>query len=178
MTACDATERPQDIRRIFWATQPAAKGVDESCVGECGRPGLAFGENGAIMWSDYVRGLALNILLTNGPRALGACGVRPGQRGGHWSDSFRTDGGYSGATYRYVKPDISVVRTISLIRSFMEKDLQRLVSYGVALSVTVKSERIDRNRVSMVATILGPGGNETNVGITGSRLTNGWAWES
>lgn len=178
MTVCEPTDKPQDFRRIFWATKPAAKGADVSCGATCGRPGLMFASNGTISNENYVRGLALNILMTNGPRALGACGIRPGQRGGHWSDSFRTDGGYSGATFRYVKPETSVVRTIALIRSFMEKDLQRLVSYGVALSVSVRAERVNGNVVNMIATILGPGGNEMNVGITGTRLKNGWAWEA
>lgn len=175
MPVCTPTT-PQELRKIFWSTQPAAKGTTPFCGIGCGDAGLQMTEAGTIDNSNYVRGLALNILLTDGEREEAECGFLPGRRGGFWGDTFRADNGKSGSTFRRVQPTGSILETLGIIRSFMQKDLEKLVKYGVAFSVDVKAAYKGNGIAEITATIVGQNGEETRVGISGQRLRNQWAW--
>lgn len=170
-----------DRRQIFWATQPAACGEVNGCFTECGKPGLQINSVGnakTIAKSDYVRGLALNILLTDARREDTLCGYRPGARGGYWADSFRSDRGYSGSRLRQLTSTGSIRESLALIRAFAEADLSKLIAYGVATSVSVTVEYLGRSAVSLVAVITGQSNDVTRVGVTGTRLSNSWVWTS
>lgn len=170
-----------DRRRKFWVTQPNACGIDDTCRGGCGKPGLSFissGNGRTISNDQYVRGLALNILLTDGRKDPTTCGVHPGTRGGYWADSFRTDGRDSGSLIRFIKPSGRIQDDMFRMRAVAERDLQKLVSpYGVASSVRVEANYLGRGVASLDVEIIGTSGETYNVGVTGSRLENGWVWK-
>lgn len=169
-----------DTRRKFWSTQPEACGSEQICGDDCSVAGLNFvetAEGRTIATNDYVRGLALNILMTNGFREDRECGYRPSTRGGHWSDSFRKDGGKSGSSFRYIPISYSINETISLIRAHLIKDMSKLIDYGVATKVDVDVTYKGRQRISAVIDIHGHGDEKTNVGMSGTRLKNSWVWD-
>lgn len=170
-------------RKLFWTTQPDACGTTENCFGECGAPGLVsyipLGRTDGgrtFRTNDYVRSLALNILLTDGRHEDVPCGYRPGARGGHWSDSFREDGITSGTNVRYLKPQKSVSDTVKIIQEYLRNSMQKLVRYGVATSVTVECTYAGGGVIDAVIIIFGTDGLTSRVGITGSRLENSWVW--
>lgn len=169
-----------DRRRIFWTTQPDACGVDFSCGDTCGKPGLqlksvAGGKSFAN--NDYVRGLALNILLTDGRREATLCGYRPGSRGGHWADSFREDGQKAGSLLRLADTrGQSVSDSIATLQAFAEADLQKLVISNVATQIKVTMAYAGRGKLSMSVEIIGRAGDVTRVGAIGSQLGNAWVW--
>lgn len=170
-------------RKIFWTTQAASCGVVSSCVGDCGSTGLETyiplgTPDGArtIRTNDYVLGLALNILMTDGRKEDTPCGHRPGARGGHWSDSFRDDGQSSGTNIRYIAPQRSIADTVKLIQAHMQNSLNKLVTYGVANLVTVKTSYAGRGVIAADIEILGNDGQSARVGVTGKRIENSWVW--
>lgn len=170
-----------ELRKPFWVTQPDACGSDEYCRQSCGVSGLKFVDNDegrTIDTTAYVRGLALNILLTNGRKQDSVCGHKPGSRGGHWSDSFRKDGGTSGSRVRYIPNTYSINETVGLVRAFIAADMQKLVMYGIAVSVDVEVKYAGNNRLACVITINGYGDTSTRVGVSGQRLSNSWVWDS
>src|SRR5688572_27723175 len=104
-----------DRQRTFWTTQACSTG--ELCNDKCDDVnGLkvvdANGGYATIDNSNYVRSLALNILLTDGRRPDAPCGWKPGARGGHWSDSYRS-GEYSGTAG-------SLIATLNAHKSIMD----------------------------------------------------------
>lgn len=170
-------------RKLFWTTQPAACGVQTDCVGECGSSGLlSYIPEGrtdggrTFRTNDFVRGLALNILLTDGRKEDKACGYRPGSRGGHWSDSFREDGITSGTNVRYLTPQKSVADTVKVVQEYMRDSMNKLVRYGVATAVEVVCTYAGQGVIDAIITIFGTDGQTSRVGITGSRLENSWVW--
>lgn len=168
-------------RRIFWTTQPAACGTYQACLSDCGSTGLLSrvpeGQDGRTFdTNDYVRGLALNILGTDGRRPDTACGYRPGARGGHWSDTFRDDGMNSGTTIRDIPAQNSVQDSLGLIRVYLLQAMQKLVTYGVAQSVDVDVKYIGSNNFEATIKFSGNDGQTSRVGITGTRLENSWVW--
>lgn len=170
-------------RKLFWTTQPAACGVQTDCVGDCGSSGLlSYVPEGrtdnarTFRTNDYVRSLALNILLTDGRKEDKACGYRPGSRGGHWSDSFRTDGLSSGTNVRYLQPQKSINDTVLLVQEHLRVSMQKLVNYGVATAVSVTCTYAGNGIIDAVIIIIGTNGQTSRVGITGSRLENSWVW--
>lgn len=176
---CSQTQN--DRRRLFWVTQPDACGETESC-GTCGNPGLKVLKNDdgsrTISTEEYVRGLAINILGTDGVKDAIECGRTPGTRGGYWADSFRDDGKTSGSLFRFMKPAGKINEDIGVLRAVIARDLNKLVSpYGVAISVDVELTYIGRGAARLDAKIVGRDGNTTRVGMTGSRLVNGWVWK-
>ena len=162
-------------RRLFWATQPAACGTVDVCGAECGRPGLSV-EGGAVAFSDYVRGLALNILMTDARKEDVTCGHRPGNRGGHWSDAYRGDGMGVGSRVRDIPPQTSMADAVKLVQAYGQADLAKLVSYGVAQSVDVKAANVGGGIVALTADIIGTTGEAARVGVSAARVENQWAW--
>lgn len=174
-----ATER----RRTFWTTQPC--GSDQLCRNLCGASyGLKFnpqvGAARSISTADWVRGLALNILLTDGRRPDAPCGYRPGTRGGHWSDSYRSAEyqGKAGSLIATLNAHKSIADALAELRALVKFDMQKLVAYKVATSVDVAAEYLGNNAAKLTIKIFGFAGEETRVGATLTRVKNYWAWET
>lgn len=172
-------------RKIFWTTQPDACGFEETCAGDCGAPGLVLtipegvtNKGRTIKNDNYVIGLALNMLLTDGRKDDTLCGHRPGARGGHWTDAYRDDGLWSGTSIRYIQPQKNVNDTVKLIKLHTEATLAKLVRYGVASSVNVMVRYLGRGVIGNDIQIIGSNGISSRVGITGSRIENSWVWET
>ena len=176
-------------RRTFWTTQPLACGTFDSCGDSCGFAGLELAtENDApiddpntqprfIRNDNFVRGLALNILLTDGRKPETDCGYSPLGRGGHWSDSFRDDGFTSGTLLRSLPAAGAIRDLVNLARVYAQADLDKLVDpYGVASEVSVVSTYGGGNKVNLSIQIIGIAGATTRIGVIGSRLKNSWAW--
>lgn len=178
MSVCSTTTTlPQ--RRRFWATQPDVCGTSVDCGAECSVSGLSLISSGGgktIVTSDWVRGLALNILLTDGRSPDKPCGYRPGSQGGHWSESFRTDGEKIGTLVRKLPSAASVRESVALVRATLTAELQRLVTVGIAKSVTVDATYLGGNRMAATINIIAPDGTIVRVGMTGARNSNAWAW--
>lgn len=170
-------------RKIFWTTQPDACGVITYCHSDCGSSGLKSyvpaGQQGrTFVNTDYVRGLALNILFTDARKEDKPCGYRPGAIGGHWSDSFRADGKRAGTNLRDLPISYSVQDSVKLIQAYMQTSLQKLVGYGVAQSVSVAVKYLGRNVFQADVDITSTDGEQTRVGVTGNRMENSWVWGS
>lgn len=170
-------------RKIFWTTQPDACGVVTSCHSDCGSSGLKSfvpaGQRGRTFANnDFVRGLALNILLTDARKEDAACGHKPGAVGGHWSDSYRDDGKRAGTNLRDVPTIYRVADTLKIMQAYAQSSLQKLVLYGVAQSVTVAVRYAGRNVFPMDVEIISTDGAVAKVGIVGNRMENSWVWGS
>lgn len=170
-------------RRTFWTTQPCES--DELCRNTCGASyGTKFvagnGRGKSIQTNDYVRSLALNILLTSGRRPDAPCGYRPGVRGGHWSDSYRPREyqATSGSLIATLNSHKSIADALSELRALVKFDMQKLVAYKVATNVEVIAEYLGNNAAKLTIKIVGFAGETTNVGATLARVKNSWAWET
>jgi len=177
----DCNTPVQGRRRIFWTTQPDACGETRDCHANCGSTGLRSyvpeGQEGrTFATNDYVRGLAINILLTDARKDPRACGYNPGAIAGHWSDSFRDDGLRVGTSLRDIPAQKSIADSIKLIQATMNFALQKLVSYGVARSVSVAVKYAGGNVFLAETEILGSDGTSSKVNINGSRISNSWVW--
>lgn len=177
--ACDIPDI--NPRRHFWTTQPNPCGNYESCGDACGIPGLLLQpleSSVTFATNDWVRSLLLNILNTVARKDPSNCGNRPGTQGGHWSESYG-DGTYIGThMYDTVAPSKSFKDAIKLLNAAVTKDAYKLVTYGVASSVTVETEYLGNNKVSVTVTFTGPySGDPGRVNLVAKRLENEWVWQ-
>lgn len=166
-----------DRRRVFWVTQPETCGERPTCDQNCGIPGLKLipvGQMGTISTEIYLRGLILNILMTDGKKLENKCGFTPGTRGGHWSSSFV--GVSIGSNVRDIPTDTSVKEAVGLIKAHVFNDMQKLIKYGVASSVEVEAKYKGNNTIDLTIIVFGNDGSSTRVGVSGTRTTNSWAW--
>lgn len=178
MTAYCETGAGQSRRRPFWASQPAACGEDaDPCrqESECGRPGLKL-EGSSFATGDWLRGLVINILHTDGKLPADRCGFTPGTQGGHWTESFRSDGQKVGTLIRTIPPQTSIRDALLLIKARMLADLNRLIVMQIALKIEVETFYLGGNRVRVDVVIIGQSGEATKVGMLGDRLKNSWVW--
>lgn len=175
-------------RRTFWSTQPCD--IVRECGDNCETHGIKIvcndqlcrppSKGASISTDNWIRGLALNILLTDGKRPDTFCGWRPGSRGGHWSDSFRDNIGQnltSGSLAGTLQSHGTVTAAVAELRAILQNDMQKLVTYGVAESVSVDVKYLGANKVSVDIDIFGVGGEVNNVGIVGQRSENSWLWD-
>lgn len=195
----------QDRRRRFWATQPDAVGTEQSCGEDCGLAGLRLisldmeteacarcQTNGlpagplrlaaalvpkTIQTTDWIRGLALNILLTNARLPNSPCGVRPGAIGGHWSESYLPGGAQFGNLLGAIGPQYRIADAVRLVREYVAMSLHKMVTYGVAREVTVTAEYGGKGMVNVEAVIITVDGTTSNVGLSGSTIDNAWVWQ-
>lgn len=204
MSTC--TTASVDRRRVFWTTQPDACGSAPDCTTDCGRAGLRLTSSlcGAaacdccpppaedltcsttlaaralvprsIVTTGWVRSLVLNILQTNGKLPASSCGFRPGAQGGHWSESYRTDGQRIGTLLRNIPASQSILKSIALIRAQLQADLARLVVIKIAQKVTVETTYLGGNVMRVDISIIAPNGTQIAVGLSGKRSTVSWAW--
>lgn len=172
---------PGGRRKLFWSTQPDACGASQDCGRSCGNPGLAFdqdtGEERTISNSNWVRGLAINMLMTDGKRPGIPCGYTPGGQAGHWSESY-ANGDLIGTLLRTIEPGGRVVEITALVKAHVESTMQRLVSRGVALKIETEVTYAGSGRFLIGVSILGTNNQMTKVGITAERMTNAWIWSA
>lgn len=174
------TVGPERGRRIFWATQPNC-GLYEPCPGvECGVPGLQrqAGEGNAytIDTAEWVRGLGINMLMTDAARQVPACAMPCGTRGGHWSDAYRGDGESAGTNIRRIAPACSVAEAIASGESELHRTFSKMVAWKVAREVRVAGRYTGHNRFSFDIQIIGESGDAVSINSTGTRLDNAWLW--
>ena len=164
-------------RKLFWATQPDAAGEDALCGANCGRPGLTL-DGSSLSTENWIRGLAINMLMTDGREPNTECGYTPGAQGGHWSESYMSVMATVGTLVRTVKPAGRTQELTALVKGYVEATLARLVTRGVASSIEVEVKYQGSGRFLVDAQIIGTSGEVSKVGISGQRLANGWVWES
>lgn len=169
-------------QRRFWTTHPGACGSAGSCDVnvDCGRPGLSLQRNDADQSSfetnEWVRSLALNMLLTDGRRRDTRCGHIPGTLNGHWSESFMQNGQPVGTQVRYVSSSSSVRDAMQLIKAEVLATLQKLIDYGVAVEVEVETTYRGSGSILMDIVIYGTAVDPTRIGVTAQRNNNSWQW--
>lgn len=195
-------------RRLFWSTQPDACGSEEVCGAGCGVPGLSYTSQTnstcgsgcqccppatvnlncpdqyvgtrqtGIATNDWLRGLIINMLMTDGRLPDTQCGYTPGSQGGHWSSSYIASGPTDVGTLMRSVPAFGRVNDqVNMVKSYAQATLERLVERGVAFSVTTEAKYLGNMRMQLDVTVLGRKDGEAKVGITGARLTNGWVWQ-
>lgn len=195
-------------RRLFWATQPDACGNNEVCGYNCGVPGLSYTSsylydcNGgcqccppatidpncpehagvvsqtSIATTQWLRGLIINMLMTDGRKPDTRCGYRPGSQGGHWSSSYIETGPTDIGTLVRDLPNVGRIQeSVNLVVAYAKATLDRLIERGVALSVEVDGLYLGGGKVQLNITVLGRTDGEAKVGISGARVQNGWVWQ-
>lgn len=179
----NCTSQAATRRKIFWTTQPDACGTYQSpCNDTCGDPGLQLnavsGEGSTFATNDWLRSLILNIFGTDGRLPESVCGVQAGTQGGHWSESYRTDGQSIGTLLRSLEPVGRIQDSIAMVRARAQADAGRLVTLGVASAVDVAVTYLGGTRVSIDIEVTSPSGSETNrVNLLGDRIANEWVWQ-
>lgn len=190
----------EDRRTVFWSTQPNV-GQVSSCGVDCGIPGLALIDQSnyescvrcqtlgeptpkvdnpptTIATSNWVKGLLLNILFTNGRSPDTPCGHRPGSIGGHWSESFSRSGIPFGNLLHTIPQGYRMQELVKLAAQYVRIAVEKLISYGVSNKVDVESTYVGGGVVVVNVTIYGSDGQSENVGISGSIVDNYWVWQS
>lgn len=168
-------------QRRFWTTKIDACGDTPSCAAgvSCGVPGLSIiqTDDGVTFANDdYIRSLALNMLLTDARRRDTPCGTNPGALNGHWSESFISNGKAIGSHVRYVKAGTSVRDAVMLIKAEVQDTLGKLVDYDIAVSVQVDATYQGNGLVYLDIQIFGTAADPTRLGLTAQRTENSWAW--
>ena len=127
----------------------------------------------SIATNDFVRGLALNILLTDQQRQpIGACRPTPGKRGGYWADAYRANRLKTGTRLRQLPAAGSIVDLVKLAQQYAQADLQKLVTYGVATTVVVTTSYLGGGAIALKVEIDG----DITVSVTGQKSANEWFW--
>lgn len=166
--------KPGLVIRSVYEPCPDTRGcyVDPDCRSDV--PPKLIGAT--IATNDFVRSLAINIIATDAERKpVGACGIPIGRRGGYWADAYRTDGLKSGSTLRQLPLTGTMSQLAKLAQQYLQRDLQKLVAYGVASAVNVTATYMGGATIALEAEIKGDMG-PANVSISGQKLANEWAW--
>lgn len=188
------TPAPCERRKPFWATTVCGH-VDTGCDDLCATVGLRLTppEDRAdavpcpggcdtparsVYTDDYIRGLAYNILLTDGPRQADRCGFRPGLRGGHWSQAYVRPGYTVGSSLRQLQFRGPIRELVPLARAAMRSDLAKLVTAGVVRSIDVTARYLGGNRIALDASLYGDVVDPTLVGVVGARSDYAWLWSA
>jgi phage gp46-like protein len=146
--------------------------INRDCITPDTRPAQT-----SISTDNWVRGLIINMLMTDGKKPDTPCGYPAGTQGGHWSSSYITSGPQEiGTLVRTVKPTGLIEQQVALLGAYIDATLQRLVERGVAISVDVKSQYAGNGVVDVDITVIGTRGNDARVGIKAEKTSNGWVW--
>lgn len=190
-------------RRAFWTTQPDACGEQEACGVGCGRPGLLLvappdceptssrgcpdpaaplpgctsteQQGRTFATNDWVRSLAINMLMTDARKDNTLCGTRPGWLNGHWSESYQ-QGVRVGSKLRYIGKQTSTRNMVLAVKAEIMTTLQKLVDYGVATAVEVDVEYAGGGVLRANATVSVIDGQTANVAISGAMSQNRLIW--
>lgn len=167
-------------RKLFWATQADACGEENSCGGRCGVPGLELTGPDAgprsISTDNWLTGLMLNMLMTDGRRPNTVCGYTPTGQGGHWSESYMEDGAGVGTLVRTIGPSSRVSQIEAELKAYAQQTLEKLVGRGVARSVVVTVTYVASGTFKVDAEIIGIDNTSSRIGVSAQRLENGWIW--
>lgn len=180
MVACSVN--PLSRLRSFWTTQPNACGEYQACGDQCGIPGLQYidsEEGRTIANNNWLYSLVLNILNTRAREPVVKCGAYVSGVGGHWSESYREDGLYTGTTiWSYQRQTASSISEITKMLSVqLQADMAKLVKMGVASSVDVSVTYKGSNKVEAVITVSSLlVGDSTTIALTSERVANEWVW--
>src|SRR5262245_51753821 len=102
------------------------------------------------------------------------CNVTVAAVGGHWSESYREDGLYSGTLIwteaKY--PFASIQDATKLFNAQLNKDLGKLIQMGVASDVKVETKYVGTNRVEVTITVVGTRFGEAILNLTSEKVTN------
>jgi phage gp46-like protein len=168
-------------RKFFWATQPSKGSSIDSCGSLCHKPGLELsidGANATIKNEGWLRGLIINMLGTDGRKPETECGYTPGARGGHWTQSYMEGTETEvGTLLRTVDRAASTRQLAALVGAHARATLARLVARGLATNVEVEAGYGGAGRVTLDITVYGKGNQRSRVGLVGTQLKNGWAWD-
>lgn len=162
-------------RNLFWATQPDAGGSFTHCDGDCGYPGFVQ-DGSSLVSTDWLRGLIINMLMTDGKEPDTRCGYTAGAQGGHWSESYMTGAAVVGTLIRSIGPQGRVTETTALLKAYAQSTLDRLIERGVASTVECTVAYKGVGRFALDVEVRGVANDLAKVGLTGERLTNGWIW--
>lgn len=173
---CFPNNVPSDPRRLFWSTQPDGKGTEARCSRVCGKLGLDLMSNGSIATTDWVRGLALNILNTSARVQDSACGVRPSGVRGFWYETYLDGNDYVGNRLGDIPRNLSINETLALVRAYVAEAMNKLVVRGVASGVEVDVSYVGDNRFTADIAILTNQGVQERVALTTQRNANSWVW--
>lgn len=187
---------PDDRRRPFWTWQPAACGTaSNGCDDDCGVPGLELQDGRCfdgcgrpacagdgpiektIATNDYVRSLILGTLLTRGRKPDQPCGRRPGEGGGHWSDTFRRGNARTGSRLYYGPPASARAAEIAAwLKSVVALDLAYLTADGLVTAIKVAVSYAGGGQFEATISWTEPAGGSGVVGIAGGRVGKAWIW--
>lgn len=178
---------PASRLRNFWTTQPMACGEYTQCGDACGIPGLQYidqevyitGNQGrTIAVNDWLYSLLLNILNTRAREPATKCGVPTANVGGHWSESYRDDGLYTGTMIwtQAHKTYSSVNDAVKMLTVQLQADAGKLIKMGVATSVEVTVVYKGKNQVEATITVIGPLADEHILTLTSERVSSEWIW--
>lgn len=176
----------------FWTTRPELDGRGVKCV-PCATQsvdwqraspdemhlaegvGVQVGDYGAFSSRDYIRGLAINYLLTDAESMDANC-VRQITRRGWWADAWRTDGFRMGSRLWTLQWERTVSETLVKARQYAAEALQPLLEYHVASSIDVKARLAGRDTIVIDVTINGPWG-PIGFSLSGiERIPYGFLW--
>ena len=172
-------------RRIFWTTQPRGCGDYTACDGDnCTLPGLQYVESTnpqqpterTIRNDNWLTGLVLNIINTRA-RTDSKC-PSPVAMYGHWSESYRDDGVYVGATLWNVieKSYARVKDAVHAIETAIQADVSKLISLKLVNNVNVDAQYQGRNSVAISITLITMQSKHV-INLSGSFAAGEWVWE-
>jgi phage gp46-like protein len=170
------------VVRGFWTTQPYACGTNTTgyCSrNECGVPGLDLitSPDGATFNNkSWLNSLIYNIISTNGKLNSDKCNIGFVDLNGYWADSYRDDNKATGITIGNVSNKLPMRELMELIKSYLERDMQKLIAYKVADKVTITSKYLGNNKFSMIINVFKNGDSLSNT-FNGCRHNNKWTWE-
>jgi phage gp46-like protein len=126
--------------------------------------------------TGWLASLIVTILLTDGRSLNDDCNKQVAFKGGHWSESFRTDGLPIGTDLRRVPSQTSVANYVEEIRARAEAALGKLVVLNIASSITVNVKYNGNNVFYLDIESKTNEGLLVKLGLNGTRLTDAFAW--
>lgn len=166
-------------RRIFWTTQPLVCGEYFLCGAQCVIPGLEYVKKTdgiTIRTDEWLNSLILNILNTRARTDL-PC-PSPAGVYGHWSESYRNDGGYIGSRLwnAAAKPHRLVADAVKSIEAAIKADMSKLVMLGLADEVIVEAKDRNHNSAMVVITVVTSQKRHV-LNLSGSFAAGEWIWQ-
>jgi hypothetical protein len=174
-------------RRVFWTTQPQACGEYMACGVQCLIPGLVYvdqtepyvsiaGRGRTIQNDNWLRSLVLNILNTRA-RTDVKC-PSPAAVFGHWSESYRDDGLYVGATLwnAAAKPQVRVSDAVKAIGAAISADVGKLITMKLVDNVDVQTVYAGRSTVAVTIALFAANVKHV-IDLSGTFTTGNWAWQ-
>lgn len=171
---CDAVEvcgRECGIFGIKFSTVLCGDGCDNTSIDGCSTP-----TSKSISTENWVKGLIINILMTDGARPNSPCGWPAGNRGGHWSSSYRKDSGSSGTNIRAILAGRTTSANVLALQVEAQKIADKLVSYGVVNSAKATVKYLSGMVYSLAFEYVTKGDEIKNVGFSGTRSGNSFVW--